>query len=86
MQDPVTQVQVRLSPVLQARKDDDLPMAIHRLRRGEGLDAAWARAHVRNRVDGGRADQQLRCEAHGGVGGVALFPHVDHTQGCHDGV
>ena len=85
-QDPVTQAQVRPGPVLQAREDDDLPVAAHRLRGGEDLDAARSHAHARNRVDGDRAGQQLRCEAHGGAGGVALLPHVRDAQECHDGV
>ena len=85
-QNPVAQAQVRPGPVLQAREDDDLPVAAHRLRGGEDLDAARSHAHARNRVDGDRAGQQLRCEAHGGAGGVALLPHVRDAQECHDGV
>ena len=54
-QNPVAQAQVRPGPILQAREDDDLPVAPHRLRGGEDLDAARAHAHARNRVDGDRA-------------------------------
>ncbi|SIA99119.1 Uncharacterised protein [Mycobacteroides abscessus subsp. abscessus] len=85
-QNPVAQSQVRPGPILQAREDDHLPVATHRLRGGEDLDAARAHTYARNRVDGDRAGQQLRCEAHGGAGGVALLPHVRNTQERHDGV
>ncbi len=75
-QNPVAQSQIRPGPVLQAREDDDLPVATHRLRGGKDLDATGAHAHARNRVDRDRAGQQLRGEVYGGACGVALLPHV----------
>ena len=85
-QDPVAQAQVRPGPILQAGEDDDLPVAAHRLRGGEDLDAARAHAHARNRIDGDRTGQQLGRETHGGAGGVALLPHVRDAQERHDGI
>ena len=85
-QDPVAQAQVRPGPVLQAREDDDLPVAAHRLRGSEDLDATGAHAHARDGVDRDRAGQQLGREAYGRAGGVALLPHVGDAQKRHDGV
>ena len=54
-QDPIAQAQVRPRSILQASENDNLPVAPHRLRGGENLDAARAHAHARNRVDRDRA-------------------------------
>ena len=85
-QNPVTQPHVGPCPILQARENHDLPVAAHRLRGGEDLDAAGAHAHARNRVDRDRAGKQLGGELHGGTSWVALLPHVRDAQEGHDRV